>query len=101
MANTKQSAKRAKQENKRNVRNTKVRSKTKTAVKTAIDAVKSLDVAQVKDAYAKAIKTLSKAASKGVIPKGRAARKISRLTLLLKKSKPEALSTKAAKASKK
>ena len=100
MANTKQSAKRARLEKKRKVRNTTVRSATKSAVKSAIDAVKSLDLAQVKEAYAKAIKTLSKAASKGALPKGRASRKISRLTLLLKKTKPEALGGKASSAKK-
>jgi small subunit ribosomal protein S20 len=94
MANTKQSAKRARQSKKRTTRNTVVRSATKTAVRSAIDAITKLDVKSAKDAYTKAIKALSKAASKGSIPKGRAARKISRLTQLAKKAKPEAVSTK-------
>jgi hypothetical protein len=38
-----------------------------------------------------AVKALSKAASKGTIPKSRASRKISRLTLLAKKILPDSL----------
>ena len=97
MANTRQSSKRAKQEEKRNVRNTSVRSATKSAVKSAVDAVKTLDVAAAKEAYTKAIRVLAKAASKGAIPKGRASRKISRLTLLLAKSKSAPAATATAK----
>jgi small subunit ribosomal protein S20 len=105
MANTRSSAKRARQENKRSVRNTKNRSATRTAVKNLMDLVPSKDAAKVKDAYTSAIKSLSKAASKGVIPRTRAARKIARLTALIKKSLPDALpfvagSAKAPKAKK-
>ena len=94
MANTRQSGKRAKQARKRTTRNTIVKSSTKTALKNAIDAITKLDVAQAKEAYMNAVKALSKAASKGAIPKGRAARKISRLTLFAKKTKPQAVSSK-------
>jgi small subunit ribosomal protein S20 len=91
MANTKKSTKRAVQTKKRQTRNNITRSSTKTAVKSMIDMVKSKDTAQVKEAYTKAIKALSKAASKGAIPQGRAARKISRLTHFLKANLPAAL----------
>ncbi len=94
MANTRQSTKRAKIEKKRTTRNTAVKSATKTALKSAISAVKNLDGAELKAAYTNAVKAISKAASKGAIPKGRASRKISRLTLLVKKSKPAAISAK-------
>lgn len=94
MANTRQSLKRAKQTKKRTARNIMVRSATKTTVRSAIEAITKLDVNAAKTAYMNAIKALSKAASKGAIPKGRAARKISRLTLLAKKTKPEAVATK-------
>ncbi len=98
MANTRQSTKRAKQATKRQARNTIVKSTTRSALKTALEAITEKDMAKAKSAYVQAVKALSKAASKGVIPQGRAARKISRLTLLAKKALPEAL--KPAKASK-
>lgn len=92
MANTRQSTKRARQTKKRTANNTNNKSATKTVVKAAVEAITKLDVATAKIAYLNAVKALSKAASKGAIPKGRAARKISRLTQLAKKTKPEAIS---------
>ncbi len=68
-----------------------VRSSTRSVLKQALDAIKSKDLAKAQSAYKSAIKALSKAASKGAIPKGRAARKISRLTHLTKKTVPQAL----------
>lgn len=96
MANTRQSTKRARLEIKRQSRNKVVRSSTKTALKGAIEVLKAAgtDSAQAKTAYLSAVKALAKAASKGALPKGRAARKISRLTRMTKKVKPEALSAK-------
>ena len=97
MANTRKAAKRAKQAKTRQTRNTIVRSATKTALKGVMDAIKAKDVSIAKDAYVKAVKAVSKAVSKGAIPKGRAARKISRLTLMLKKTNPSALNFKLGK----
>lgn len=94
MANTRKSTKRAGQTVKRQARNTVVRSATKTALRDALAAIQTKDVAKTKDAYMAAIKALSKAASKGGIPKGRAARKISRLTKFVTKTLPQAVSTK-------
>jgi len=91
MANTRTSTKRAHQADKRKVRNIQVRSSTHTAVKQAVDAIRAKDGAKAQGAYKAAIRALSKAASKGAIPKGRAARKIGRLTLLAKKALPQAL----------
>ena len=91
MANKVQSQKRAGQEKKRQLRNTAVKSATKTAVKKAIEAVQTKDMGKAKEAYMLAVKALSKAASKGSIPKTRASRKISRLTMMAKKILPEAL----------
>jgi len=91
MANTRKSTKRAGQAVRRQAQNTTVRSATRSALKTALDALKTQDAAKAKAAYAQAVRALSKAASKGAIPKGRAARKISRLTLFVKKSMPAAL----------
>jgi len=101
MANKRQSAKRAIQEKKRQSRNTAVKSATKSAVRKAIEAVQTKDLGKAKEAYMLAIKALSKAASKGSIPKTRASRKIGRLTLLAKKLLPEALPIKGAAVAKK
>lgn len=94
MANVRTSAKRAKQEIKRNTRNQIVKATTRSALKGAIDALKSQNLDKAKAAYTTALKVVSKAASKGSIPKNRAARKISRLTRLIKKSLPKVLSAK-------
>lgn len=85
MANTRKSTKRAGQAIKRQTRNQTVRSATKTALRTAIDVIKSKDLGKAQVAYNSAVKALSKAASKGAIPKARSARKVSRLTLFMKK----------------
>ena len=94
MANTRQSAKRARQANKREAQNTIIRTIAKTAIRKAAAGILSKDLTKAKETYATAVKTISKAASKGAIPKTRAARKISRLTLLLKKTIPGAIATK-------
>ena len=91
MANTRKSTKRAGQALKRQSANQIVRGATRSALRGALDAIKSKDAGKAKDAYMDAVKALSKAASKGAIPKGRASRKISRLTRLTKKSLPAAL----------
>ena len=80
MANTRQSTKRAGQALKRQTANTIVRSTTRTALRGAIEAFKSKDLAKAKVAYQSAVKALSKAA-----------RKISRLTLFVKKALPNVL----------
>lgn len=94
MANTRQSTKRARVEKKRTLKNQVNRSATKSAVRVALTAIVKGDVKTAKEAYMDAIRALSKAASKGAIPKGRAARKISRLTLLAKKTKAEIVASK-------
>lgn len=93
MANTRQSGKRAGQAKKREAQNIVTRSATKTAVRKAVESI-SKKTAESAESYILAIKALSKAASKGGIPKARAARKISRLTKLAKKVNPSALNFK-------
>ncbi len=88
MANTRTATKRARQSIKRQERNQTIKSATRTALRTALDAIKTKDLAKVKEAYHHAVKAISKAASKGSIPKSRASRKISRLTRLTKKALP-------------
>ncbi|MGK5084099.1 30S ribosomal protein S20 [Bdellovibrionota bacterium FG-1] len=91
MANTRQSTKRAAQGVKRQTRNVTIRSITRTALRNALTAIQEKDVAKAQAAYKTAVKALSKAASKGGIPQGRAARKISRLTHFAKKALPSIL----------
>ena len=91
MANTRQSAKRARRSKKQETANTIMRSGAKSAIKKAITAIQNKDVALAKEAYQTAVKTLSHAASKGVLPKTRVSRKISRLTQLAKKYLPSSL----------
>lgn len=91
MANTRQSSKRARQALGRQSRNQTVRGATRSALRAAIEAVKSKDLAKAKAAYTQAVRALSKAASRGAIPRARAARKISRLTTWVKKALPDAL----------
>jgi small subunit ribosomal protein S20 len=88
MANTRKSTKRALQADRRNARNTIIRSSTRTALRAALTAIKKKDLEGAREAYKSAVRALSKAASKGAFPQGRAARKISRLTLLAKKTLP-------------
>lgn len=86
MANTRTSAKRAHQALHRQARNQTNHSAAKSALRDALETIRNnVDLEKAKAAYQNAVKTLSKAASKGTIPRGRASRKISRLTLLAKK----------------
>jgi small subunit ribosomal protein S20 len=93
MANTRTATKRARQAIRRQAQNQVIKSSTKTAIRGALAAIKAKDATQAHQAYLGAVKALSKAASKGAIPKRRAARKISRLTHLTKKVLPAALSS--------
>ncbi|NOK01029.1 MULTISPECIES: 30S ribosomal protein S20 [Myxococcus] len=79
MANTKSAEKRHRQSLKRRARNVTVRGEVKTAVKSAREALGSKDGAQLTDAIKSAAKALDKAASKGVLHKRTASRRISRL----------------------
>ncbi len=79
MANTKSAEKRNRQSQKRRARNLSVKSRVRTAVKDAREAFASKDAGKSKDALVKAARTLSKAASKGVLHKRTVSRRISRL----------------------
>lgn len=73
--------KRARQTEVRELRNRTVRSKVKTLVKKVADAVAAKDAALTQSALNEATKAISSAASKGVLHKATASRKISRLSL--------------------
>jgi small subunit ribosomal protein S20 len=79
VANTKSAEKRNRQAQKRRARNATVRTVVKNAVKKAREAIASKDPAQAQTALLAATKTISKAASKGVLHAKNASRRISRM----------------------
>ncbi len=90
MANHKSAEKRNRQTIKRTVRNKANRSAVKTAAQKAVEAIRK-DAKAAAAVISEAASVLAKAARKGAIPKGRAARKISRM----QKARNKALSTNA------
>ena len=83
MANHKSAAKRNKQNAIRNARNTHIRSTMRTLVKQVREAVAAGEQETAQAALAIAISFIDKTATKGVIHKASASRKISRLTKLV------------------
>ena len=79
MANTKSAEKRNRQALKRRARNQSVRTTVKTAVKKAREAISTKDATPARDALKAAARTLSKAATKGVLHPKNASRRIARL----------------------
>ena len=77
---TKSGIKRKRQAEKLHERNKSVKSLLKTLAKKVEQAVETKSAESAKDALVKAMKAFDKAASKGVIHKSTAARKISRLS---------------------
>lgn len=78
MANTRSAEKRNRQTQKRRTRNVQVRTALKSAVKKAREAIgQGPDTAR--EAVATALRSLDKAASKGILHKNAASRRISRL----------------------
>ena len=73
--------KRARQTEVRELRNKAIRSKVKTMSKKVTDAIEAKDAALVQKALTEATKAISSAASKGIIHKATASRKVSRLSL--------------------
>lgn len=85
MANHKQALKRHRQSVKAHARNVHFKTMTKTIVKKAI-AVENKDAQTVQAAFRAAESVIMHVASKGVIPRKRAARKVSRLAKRLHQS---------------
>lgn len=73
--------KRARQTEVLELRNKAVRSKVKTLAKKVLEAINGKDAAVVSAALTAAVKAISSAASKGVLHKSTASRKISRLSI--------------------
>ncbi|MFO7698120.1 MAG: 30S ribosomal protein S20 [Anaerolineae bacterium] len=81
MANTASAIKRVRQESKRRARNRAVKSRMRTFVKQANEAIEQGDRALAADAVRNAISEIDRAASKGVIHSNNASRSKSRLML--------------------
>ena len=79
MANIRSAEKRNRQAQKRRTRNVQVRTSLKSAVKKARDAIAQGEPAAAKQGLQLASRALDRAASKGVIHKNAASRRISRL----------------------
>ena len=79
MANHASALKRARQNEKRRVRNKAVRTRLRGAIKSVRQALETKDQEAAREALKVAEPIIDKAASKGVLPKRTAARKISRL----------------------
>lgn len=84
MAN-KSALKNVKQSRKRRLRNISVKSNIKTVTKKVEQAAAGGQVVQAQETLARAVSAVDKAASKGVIHKNKAARKVSRLTRIINK----------------
>lgn len=80
MANTKSAEKQNRQMIKHRARNSSVASSLRTQVRKAREAIEKGDAAATKTELHEAIRAISKAASKGVIHKSQASRRISRLS---------------------
>ena len=79
MANHKSALKRIRQSERRRKRNQHIRTRMRTMVKQCRDAFDAGDAGRASDAFAVAEREIRRAATKGVIPKQRADRSISRL----------------------
>ena len=79
MANTRSAEKQNRQAQKHRVRNAHVLSTLRTSVRKFREAVTAGDAGKTKTELAEAVRQIAKAASKGVIHKSQAARRISRL----------------------
>jgi len=85
LANIKSAIKRANKAKVRALKNRAAKSTVKTAIKRFEEAVNATNIEDAKVQLQKAIKTIDKAASKGILHKNNAANKKSRLTKLYNK----------------
>lgn len=79
MANHKSAEKRIRQSEKRRVHNKSIRTAMRTVVKTCRTALEADDAEAAREKFRAAERSLQQAASKGIIPKARADRTVSRL----------------------
>ena len=84
MANTKQSAKRARQAEVSRQRNVALRSRMRTSIKAVLKAVQDGDAAQASALYKEAVPKIDTMVNKGLVHKNKAARTKSRLNARVK-----------------
>ncbi len=84
MANSPQSKKRARQNEKARKHNASLRSMARTYIKKVVAAINSGDAEAAKQAYAAAVPVIDRIADKGLIHKNKAARHKSRLNARIK-----------------
>ena len=80
MATHKSAEKRMRQNEKRRMRNASIKTRVKTSIKEVLSALEEKDRERSSKALLSATKVIDSAASKGVLHRNNAARKISRLT---------------------
>jgi len=85
LANIKSAKKRIKVTMKKTLRNRIIKSRTKTAIKKVVVACTANDAAAAKEALVNAVRTIDKAASKGVYHKNNASRKKAKLAKMVNK----------------
>ncbi len=90
MANHKSAIKRIRQTAKRTVRNSYWRSTLRTSIKGVRKAIEQGNVEDAEVRLGKAISVINRVASKGVIPKKQASRRVSRLTVAVNKLRAQA-----------
>lgn len=90
MANHKSALKRIRQNSTRKARNNYWRKTLRTAVRGVESAIKAGDAEQAQTRLPKAIGVINRVASKGVIPKKQASRRVSRLTVAVNKMDAQA-----------
>jgi small subunit ribosomal protein S20 len=86
LGKSKSAAKRHRQSLKRRIRNRHIRSTVKTAVKEVREVVAEGDASKTSEALSKAVSTIARAGSKGVLHKKTVARKVARLSKAVRKS---------------
>ena len=84
LANSVSARKRARQAEKRRLRNASQRSAMRTAIKKTIAAIESGDKTAAQDAYKAAVPAIDKSVSKGLIHRNKAARHKSRMNAAIK-----------------
>ncbi|MBC8450544.1 MAG: 30S ribosomal protein S20 [Chloroflexi bacterium] len=90
MAHTKSAIKRIRSSERKRQRNRTVRSATRTQIKRARQFIESGEVESATEATLQAVRLLDKAAEKGVIHRGNAARRKSRLMRALQQAQTQA-----------
>ncbi|MFN3920409.1 MAG: 30S ribosomal protein S20 [Methylohalobius sp.] len=84
MANTPSAKKRARQAQKRYLRNKAHRSRMRTVIKKVLKAIEAKDLEAAREAYRQAVPVIDSMVNKGILHKNNAARKKSRLSARLK-----------------